>query len=243
MRKLIDSDYKANRTKENDGFYRALDFLYAILKVYDDYIYTIREKDTEGDDLIKPLIDSFSKYEKNLLVSHDMDWARMINENTDWQADQIYNLELFREKHGFLPSIPSICLYKTFRGDKSDNIKPGLPGIREEDLLKIVEKYDTIYDVYRDLNLGLSTLLSKTFIDKMKNQEVQSNLFKNFELVSFQNLKINIIEENLIRSKFKKDALRALYISLGIEYKKFDHRFKETEEVSDFFGFQDIPRK
>ena len=159
-RKKIDPEYKSNRTKKDEGFYRSMDILQALMLNYKDNWYCVKKAGYEADDLVYPLMKEFSN-EKILLVSNDLDWFRGISENVHvakyekaegmQKADYvIYDSNLFIKRLGFKPSVSSMILYKAFRGDGSDNIPPGVPGIRSDSLNKIIcARFEELFTIIR----------------------------------------------------------------------------------------------
>jgi 5'-3' exonuclease len=136
-RKEIDPDYKVNRKKRDAQFYRGLDYLQMVLMHYQKGYRVSRRPSFEADDLVAPILESFGNNQYSvLLVSNDLDWSRAINNNTHWMTrkdhqDIIYTKDKFYEDFGFYPGLNEVCLYKSIRGDPSDNIPPGVKNIPE----------------------------------------------------------------------------------------------------------------
>lgn len=249
-RKLIDPDYKANRTKRDDAFYRSADIFQTLLLNYKDNFFCVKREGFEADDLVDPLVKSFPSDEEVLIISNDMDWFRSITEYCHVAKYEIRDYVIYRpvdftDKFGFEPSIKNIVLYKAFRGDTSDNIPPGLPGIREKDLIRLVLDYSSITDLLSKIknNQYISSGLKQKIIDNA------SRLLLNENLVSFQPMTETEILESIYKCKFNAKILHSIYESLNFQISKIDERvakFFVKDEVlisnSNFFRFDKANR-
>ena len=254
-RKEIDPEYKSNRTKKDEGFYRSLDLLQSILLNYKDSWFCVKKAGYEADDLVYPFTKEFVN-EQILLVSNDLDWFRGISEHTHVakyekaegmdKADYvIYDSSLFEKKMGFKPSIEAMILYKSFRGDSSDNIPPAVPGIRTEALNSIISSCSSIKEVVSKVD-SLEGV-SDTFKTKIK--ENKGRLFLNEKLVAYQEVSFEELKEDIYKCEFHPKILHSLYKSLGFQIGKIDPRVqqffvKETAPITNknFFQRQKIQR-
>lgn len=232
-RKQIDPEYKSNRTKKDNNFYRSIDLLQSILLNYKDNWFCVKKAGYEADDLVYPFIQEFSN-ENILLVSNDLDWFRGISdrvhvakyEKTEGmqKADYvIYDEAVFTKRMGFKPSVSSMILYKSFRGDSSDNIPPAVPGIRSEALNSVLKECRSVSDVFTKLD----TLegISDTFKEKIR--ESKSRLFLNEKLVSYQKISYSELIEDIYQCEFHAKILHSLYKSLGFQIGKIDPRVQQ----------------
>ena len=253
-RKELDPTYKSNRTKKDESFYRSIDILQTILLNYKDSWKCVKKAGYEADDLVYPIVQQFQN-EAILLISNDLDWFRAISDRVHVakyeksEATQktdyvIYDPERFEKKMGFKPSVSAMVLYKSFRGDMSDNIPAGVSGIRSDALVSIISSCRTVKDVL----LSLSDLkISDTF--KKKIEENKSRLFLNEKLVSYQNLSFEELQDDIYDCTFHAKTLHSLYKSLGFQIDKIDPRvqrvfIKETapETGKNFFKVEKIHR-
>lgn len=242
-RKEIDPDYKANRVKKDQAFYKGLDLLHLILLSYDDNFIILKRPGSEADDLVSTLLDEFSKYEKVLLVSNDLDWARGLSENThlakyEKKDYMIYTPEYFEEKYGFYPTKESVILYKTFRGDDSDNIPKGVPGIRENILIKLIENYTTLQEILKEVDQ--ISFLGDNWKKKIKENKPRLRLNNN--LVSYQSVPFEELKEYMFYGEFRPSSLKSYYESLGFNVKLLDPRVFNQEEKKSFFDFKPLNR-
>ena len=248
-RKEIDPDYKSNRTKKDDNFYRSMDILQTILLNYKENWFCVKKKGFEADDLVYPFIKEFTD-RQILLVSNDLDWFRGISDKVHVakhekapgmdKADYvIYDPKLFYERMGFKASIPAMILYKSFRGDGSDNIPAGVPGIRTEALNVIIQNCSSIQEVLKRVD-SLEGV-SDTF--KQRIHENKARLFLNEKLVSYQEVSFEELEEDIYKCEFHPRILHSLYKSLGFQISKIDPRVqqffvKETTPITNKNFFQ-----
>jgi len=247
-RKKLDPDYKIDRKILEDSYYRSLDYLALILMNYSDKIYTVQMPQYESDDLPPSLISSFNKYDKVLLMSEDLDWSRCISKNIHWlQHNEIITEEKFKEKFGFLPTKEKIVLYKSIRGDSSDNIPKGIKGIHEKDVIYLVEKYKDIYDLLNNIHKERD-IIGQKYLDQFVQNK--SRLILNYQLVDFISIDFNELKEYIYQGQFNSKSLRFYYKSLGLQISEVDKRllgsFPDKEELkdsNDFFQFQNIQRK
>jgi 5'-3' exonuclease len=242
-RKILDPDYKANRIKESDPFYRGLDYTFIILSKYDSNINCVRIKALEADDLVKPIIDEFIPNQKNLLASADMDWARCMSENTHWLSrNGIHTQETFKETYKFTPNENTVTLYKSIQGDNSDNI-PAIKGINEQTTLNIIENYFNVYDIFESIKRKdkKSELLSD--YTKKHLVENKDRLILNHQLIYFNYVSKQEISSAIIKGQFNETALKIFYEQINFPA-SFDKRIKiKKPTIDDVFSFDDIKRK
>jgi 5'-3' exonuclease len=245
LRKSLSSEYKIDRKKYEPEFYRAIDFLNLILLNYSDHFYSIQIPSMEADDLPQTLLKIFDKNEKVLVVSNDLDYSRVISDNVFWYSQkQIFDKTLFKEKYGFIPTKESIILFKSIRGDSSDNIDGAIKGIRTTDLLIILEKYKDVYEIIDKCNID--PLLFKY---KDKIIENKAKLILNSQLIDFLDISEDLIKVNTYQGKFSPNTLRSLYKLLGLKIADVDPRLMQSFpeslpsiDVKDFFSFQQVDR-
>jgi len=238
-RKTIDVEYKHTREEKSvpKNFYKTLDMLQEILKVYKNNLYIIRYDGLEADDLVYPVVQYINKEKndyKKLVISADMDWARAIgiDENIDWyNFVEVYNVNKFQEKYGFKPNGKKIQMYKALHGDNSDAIPNAVPYLPKEILFDIVEKYDNIDSLLKDL---WNTSYKQDW--KLKIKEAESRIKINYRLADYLIYKdlnnfIYICKEDL-------KLLRFYYTLHDIEFET--KMYENKQEL--FFGKKNYKR-
>jgi 5'-3' exonuclease len=246
-RKDIDPDYKINRKKQDQQFYRGLDYLQLVLRNYKNGYRVIQRPESEADDLIFPVLKSFDGHGHNvLLVSNDMDWARAIGDRVHWMVhrdgkDIIYDKDLFYNKFGFQPGYDSVCLYKALRGDEADNIVPGVKGIPEQIVLAIIHQAKSVR--------GMFLRLDDIKIEDRWKQAIRQNkgrIHLNLMLVERRPLSEADVREYTVISEFNKKILSMYYRILGFDINQIDPRLNKEDKPlkdEDFFNsFDRYPR-
>lgn len=239
-RKALCSDYKEDRQIYSPSFYKGIDYLEIILKNYRDNCTIVRIPSFEADDHVKPILEGLPEDSSKLLVSNDMDWARSINTVTHWlkkedKQDRILTPTDFYAEYKFEPSTNNICFYKTFYGDKTDNITGLLKQLSFDRFIKIITDCRDIYDFVEKTSLRQLDYLDdgwRTRIFKDKDK-----IFMNWTLVSFADLSNYDIKENSVMCKFNIANLKLYYFALGLPT-EVDSRLQVSEknDLNDIFG-------
>ncbi len=245
-RKEIDPDYKSNRDKKEESFYKTLDLFQMILMNYKDNFFVVKKEGYEADDLVDPLVNVNS--ETYLLVSNDLDWFRSISERVhvakyEKGSYSIYDKQGFIDKYGFEPSVENLCIYKSFRGDKGDNVPIGVPGIRENTLRELIKKNDSLQEIcYKIKSFDYVSDHFKSLI-----KENIPRLLLNYKLVGYLDISEKELIDDIYKCKFNPRALNVLYNSLKLNIQKIDPRvyaffLKKKGGPKDFFKLEKIPR-
>ncbi len=183
---LSDGKYKQSRyeKKVKDGLHKTLNILAEILKNYSDNFYILWSERLEADDLTLPLLRNFklNEDERALLISSDLDWARNISEYSHWfNWKKLYDINVFKDQYKYKPSRESIILYKTIRGDKVDDISPGMPYLPKKLLPHIVSNYSNVQDLIT--NMWDDPVIPSEWCRKIKEHKLE--LLTNQPLIDF----------------------------------------------------------
>ncbi|NCB03338.1 MAG: hypothetical protein EOM67_14465 [Spirochaetia bacterium] len=244
-RKEIDPEYKANREKKDEAFYRSLDYLHLIFLNYKNNYRTVKVEGMEADDLVDTMV-KMNPEESILLVSNDLDWFRAIRENVhvakyEDKDYHIYDRQGFIDKYGFEPTVNKMCMYKSFKGDAGDNVPIGVEGIRTIVLVRLISEFDSIQDIYR--HVDDLDYVSPIFKERIK--ENTPRLLMNYKLVNYLDITPEEIEENTYVCSFNPSTLNSLYKTLDFDVSKIDPRvyqFFPKKEKGSFFKLEKIPR-
>lgn len=147
-------EYKANRKPMPDDMREQIPLLRELL---DGFNWPLMEVDDyEADDIMGALAkQAQAKGIETLLVSSDMDLLQLVDGNI-----QLYTLkkgltnivhytdELIQAEFGF--SKEKFDDYKALKGDSSDNI-PGVAGIGDKTAKDLVQKYETLENIYKHI--------------------------------------------------------------------------------------------
>lgn len=246
-RKEIDPDYKSNRSKRDDAYYESLDLLQLLLLNYKDNYFMVKKDGLEADDLVEPFTSLYSE-DLILLISNDMDWFRSISKRVNVAKYEkgkynVYDNDKFEEKFGFKASRENVCLYKSFKGDKGDNVPNGVPGLRTSCLNKLIENYTTLNEIFLDIDV--IPYISDTFKKKIKSN--RSRLLMNYKLVDYLTITNEELEETIIQAKFNAKTLLNMYKSFKFNIRETDPRLLQYHMESNtnrksFFKTAKIPR-
>ena len=172
-------------------------------------IKTIELEPYEADDIIGTLASAVEKDPNFIatIVSSDKDLLQLLSEQVDIkllkQKDYIrYNPNSFYEDYKIKP-INMIDL-KALAGDASDNI-PGVRGIGDKTALSLLEKYETIENLY-------------DHIDEVKGKTKE---------------KLEVDKENAFMSKEIATIYREVPIDTNLEDYKYEN--KQSQELYDMF--------
>lgn len=117
----------------------------------------LAEKGYEADDIIGTICKTLDRSGmETIIVTGDMDLLQLVDEDTKVFKMQkgvkdilLYDPAMVKEKHKLTPK--QIIDYKGLRGDSSDNI-PGVAGIGEKSATELLEKFESIEDIYAHLS-------------------------------------------------------------------------------------------
>jgi len=222
LRKFLDENYKSHRFKKNapKGLYKTLNLFVELLKIYSDNYRIVNVDSLEADDLTLPIIKKLKLNKNNrcLAISNDLDWARNLALSDYcfwWNYNKVYNRKTFESEYNFYPIGNKIQLFKAIHGDTSDNIKNAVPYLPKELLLKIVNKFNNVDELFDNLWKEDYPLIWKQRI-----KDAEKIIRANEYLVDFIELDLNIEDYTLICKKNIK-MLKLFYDTLDLEYESF----------------------
>ncbi|VEP11507.1 DNA polymerase I [Hyella patelloides LEGE 07179] len=175
FRHQADSNYKANRSETPDDFYPDLENLQQLLAALNFTTATV--PGYEADDVIGTLAQQAadSNYSVKIL-SGDRDLFQLVDDrrnieilypdNKSIKGNQSYSYfdqEAVIDKLQVTPE--QIVDYKALCGDKSDNI-PGVKGVGEKTAVKLLTEYQTLDNIYQNLDNLKGAVKKKLETDK-----------------------------------------------------------------------------
>ena len=227
-------DYKGGRNETPDDLKKQFSVAKELVPLMGIKCFEI--DNYEADDIIgtyskMALIDP--EFETTI-VSSDKDLLQLINEETEVkllkQKDYIrMNEETFIETYGIKP-IRMIDL-KGLMGDASDNI-PGVKGIGEKTALKLLQEYDSLENVYDNIdNIKGAT--------KQKLIDGKESAFMSKDIATIYNeVPVTYSLEELKYDGPDVDSLREMYSDL--EFYSFLKDFKETGKKEEKLEYKII---
>lgn len=157
-------EYKAGRKPAPPDFYEQVPILHKLLEAFGWPLYEL--DDYEADDIMGALAVQATKQGiETLLVTSDMDMLQLVNPLTHVYAlktglsnIELYSPKSFETKYGI--AVDQFLDMKSLKGDSSDNI-PGVPGIGEKGALELLKTYQTLDNIYENLDLIKETTRKK----------------------------------------------------------------------------------
>ena len=227
-------DYKGGRNETPDDLKKQFSVAKKLVPLMGIKCFEI--DNYEADDIIgtyskMALIDP--EFETTI-VSSDKDLLQLINEETEVkllkQKDYIrMNEETFMDTYGIKP-IRMIDL-KGLMGDASDNI-PGVKGIGEKTALKLLQEYDSLENVYDNID-NIKGATKQKLIDGKESAFMSKDIATIYNEVpvtySLEELKYDVPDVN---------GLREMYSDL--EFYSFLKDFKEEEKKEEKLEYKII---
>lgn len=149
-------EYKAGRKPPPPDFYEQIPILHELLQAFGWPLYEL--DDYEADDIMGTLALKAAKQGiDTMLVTSDMDMLQLVDPHVHvfalkkgLSSIELYSPESFEAKYHI--RVDQFLDLKSLKGDSSDNI-PGVPGIGEKGAIELLQKYDTLDNVYDNLAL------------------------------------------------------------------------------------------
>jgi len=236
-RKSLNENYKKTRVEQPDWFYKSLDNLELILHYYLDNSFIYRQKFLEADDYVTYIINYAQNKDKQvLLISGDQDWFRGLNSNVDQlylENKQIYDTNKFEEEFGYKPTYSNICFYKSFYGDKSDNITGCLTNFPKLFFIETINRFNTMDSFIYAVEHNQIDFLDLGWKEKIKKET--ENLRLNWSLVTVVELGEIDLKSSEVQCNFKVEKLNIIYESLGL-MGQIDDRVKSNVKNNDLIS-------
>ncbi|MBW5397722.1 DNA polymerase I [Brachyspira pilosicoli] len=235
FRSEIYKAYKENRESMPDDLRSQIPILYNLIDALG--ITRIVLDNYEADDIVGCIAQNNKKENiKTIIYSPDKDILQLVDENTKVIASNKdnelieYDVNMVKEKRGVYPN--QIIDLLSLMGDASDNI-PGVKGIGEKTALKLLEEYDTLDNIYKNIDSIKGKIQEKLIADK-------DNAYMSYELATIKreieelNIDYKEIEKNKINiDEVNKilDDLELKQIRDKINYYIYGNSKKKEEKV------------
>ncbi len=203
-------EYKANREAMPDPLRTQLGLIIEGLKAFNIPIYT--KEGFEADDVIGTITAKASKLgHRTLILTGDQDSFQLIDRDglvkvlIPSKGELIeYDWYKVHEKLGVWPS--QVIDYKGLRGDTSDNI-PGVKGIGEKSAQKLLTRYSSLEDIYRD-------------VENIPENAIRNRLIAGEESAKLSKYLATIVRDVDIPFDFDETRVELPEISNVVEYLK-----------------------
>lgn len=195
FRHKIYSDYKGTRAKAPQELYDQIPLTRELIKAFN--IPLVELEGYEADDIIGTLAKKYAKDLETIIVTGDLDELQLVDDKTKVYTMRrgftdtiLYGVDEVKQKYGLTPE--EFITYKALKGDASDNI-PGVTGIGEKTSTDLVNKYKTLDNIYKNLEI-----INTRIAEKLKAQKDQAYLsLKLSKIETDLNLKFKIADARL----------------------------------------------
>ncbi len=226
--------YKANRKGMPNELAEQMPIIKEVLKAMN--IDIVEKEGYEGDDIIGTLSRYGEEKKLNVIIlSGDRDTFQLATDNVEIHIPrtksgktetEIFDRNKVKEVYGIEPK--QLIEVKGLQGDTSDNI-PGIPGIGEKTALSLIQKYESIDNLYKMLEANKTDLKGK------QKEKIENN--KDLAYLSRTLGKINTkvpLEDTLEELKIEEwDKQKVLEIFKRLNFKRYIERFNLIEEADE----------
>ena len=170
-------DYKAQRAAMPDALRDQMQAIIDSVKAFNIPVYML--ENFEADDIIGTIATKAKELgHRSYILTGDQDSFQLIDKEEcikvliPYKNELIeYNCEKVYEKLGVYPN--QIIDYKALRGDTSDNI-PGVKGIGEKTAAKLLGEFQTLDNIYANLDKISSKSVREKLSSKKSNWEIKT---------------------------------------------------------------------
>lgn len=239
FRSTMHSAYKANRTwaednkEESEIFYSQVPLATKVLNAFN--IPYIKCNGYEADDVAGTLAKKASKDTQVIILSNDQDMLQLVSNNVfvfrparpPFVKETLFDTKQVEKKFGFPPKkIPD---YKGLRGDPSDNIA-GVKGIGEKTAKDLLLQFDSIEDIYKNINKVKSERVKKLLAENAE-EAVMSKMLATIDT----NCPIDYDLKKYEVKDFNREDVVKVFEELEFKslIKKVDDLFPKPVEVED----------
>jgi DNA polymerase-1 len=228
-------DYKAQRPVTPSGIISQIPITKEVLEAFKIPVFA--KEGVEADDLIATICEKlkpasaqgFGEAKENLevyIVSGDLDNLQLVNKNTKVYTmgkgirdTIIYDINKVVERFGVEPR--QMVDFKALIGDPSDNI-PGVEGIGKKTAAEIIQKYNSIENLYNELSTDTAVLKPKVkeMLKKDKDSALMSKqlsqMKKDVDIdFNIEDCKFGDFDQNKVEKVFKDLEFNSLITRLS----------------------------
>jgi len=224
--------YKANRKGMPNELAEQMPIIKDVLRAMN--IDVIEKQGYEGDDILGTI----AKYGEAqglsvTILSGDRDTFQLASDNITIRIPRTkmgktevedFDRNKVKEIYGLEPK--QLIEVKALQGDTSDNI-PGVPGIGEKTALSLIQRYESLDNLYKKIEENQDDLKGKQKENITSNKEL-AYLSKTLGTINTE----VPLEDNLETLKVEEwDKAKVLEIFKNLNFKKYIERFNLTEEA------------
>lgn len=217
-------DYKAHRQKAPDELYVQIPIIKEALRAFGVAIF--EKAGFEADDLIGSVAEEAKKIKdlQTVILTGDLDTLQLVDDEkvlvltlrkgvTD---TFLYGEKEVKERFGLEPY--QVADFKGLKGDPSDNI-PGVPGIGDKTATALLQEYETIENLYKELakkkEFKKGEALTAKLVEKLKEYREQAIFSKRLATI-IRDVSIEFSLKGIDwRSKLKREEVERALKNLG----------------------------
>jgi len=208
-------DYKAYRAPMPDGIVSQMPIIKNILLTLG--IPVFEKEGFEADDLIATIAKNHAGQARVVIVSGDLDNLQLVDDNIgvytpgkSIKETVLYDEAKVVERFGVTPE--QMNDFKALTGDNSDNV-PGVPGIGKTTAADLIQRFDSIKNLYDELATDTAVLKPKVKEALKANKE---KAFLSLDLVTTdKNVTINFRLEDCKFGNFDQQKVEKVFLDLG----------------------------
>ena len=228
-------EYKANRKGMPNELAEQMPIIKEILMAMN--IDIVEREGYEGDDILGTLSRFGEKNNLDVVIfSGDRDTFQLATDRTTIKIPRtkqgktetdLFDKKKIEETYGIKPV--QLIEVKGLQGDSSDNI-PGVPGIGEKTALSIIQKYESIENLYKKIEKNEVDLKPK----QLENLKANKDLAILSRTLGEINLKVPLDDVKLEDLKLEEwDRAKVYEIFKKLNFKRYIERFNLSEEDGD----------
>ncbi len=253
-RKEIYEGYKANRHGMPEELAEQMPVIKEVLKAMN--IDIIEKEGYEGDDILGTLAKYGEKQGLDVtILSGDRDTFQLASDHITIRIPRTkagktetenYNRSKILEEYGIEPE--QLIEVKALQGDASDNI-PGIPGIGPKTAVSLIQKYHSVEELYKKIELGEDDLKGKQKENIVANKEM-AELSKVLGKIdtevpledTLENLKVEDCDNEKVLELFEKLRFNRYIEKFGLRngQTQIENKSKEIDKL-EIIETEEIP--
>lgn len=210
-------EYKATREKQPDELYEQIPLIKEVATAFG---FRVEERaHYEADDVLGTLAHAAARHDniKTIIVTGDMDALQLVDGKTavytlkkGISETVTYDPAGVKEKYGFGPE--KIIEYKALAGDSSDNI-PGVPGVGEKTAKELLDKFDSIDEIYKYLERDGGDKIKDSLAKKLLENKKSAYLSRELATIK-RDIKLKFLLKDFAVKPAKKEELFEIFRKL-----------------------------
>jgi DNA polymerase-1 len=226
-------EYKAQRPAAPEKLYKQIPIVKNLLKVLNVAIFS--KKGFEADDLIGTIskkVQSSNIDFETVILSGDLDILQLVDKKTKVYLSRggkknnvLYNESKVQKKYlGLKPE--QLDDFRGLRGDPSDNI-PGISGVGQKTAIKLLNKFNNIENLYKQIESGKDVDISKRIKNLLKKEKEKAFLSQFLAKIK-TDIDLKIDYKKMKWGNYKSEEVFKFLEELG--FKSLINRFQKIEE-------------